>query len=92
MYKSYQAYSNSDLNLRKAANINQVEKSTTLYYQPIIDKEFDFVMNSTILEPVIQVMYAIKLEINRDKEVKASSKEYFIITPNGDIKKIDPMN
>ena len=92
MYKSYQAYSNSDLNLKKNANINQVEKSTTLYYQPIINKEFDFVINSTILEPVIQVLYEIKLEINRDKEIKVGSKEYFIITPNGDIKKIDPKN
>lgn len=92
MYKSYQAYSNSDLNLKKSANINQVEKSTTLYYQPIINKEFDFVINSTILEPVIQVLYEIKLEINRDKEIKVGSKEYFIITPNGDIKKIDPKN
>lgn len=92
MYKSYQAYSNSDLNLKKSSNINQVEKSTTLYYQPIINKEFDFVINSTILEPVIQVLYEIKLEINREKETKAGSKEYFIITPNGDIKKIDPKN
>jgi len=92
MYKSYQAYSNSDLNLKKSANINQVEKSTTLYYQPIINKEFDFVINSTILEPVIQVLYEIKLEINRDKEIKVGSKEYYIITPNGDIKKIDPKN
>ncbi len=92
MYKSYQAYSNSDLNLKKSANINQVEKSTTLYYQPIINKEFDFVINSTILEPVIQVFYEIKLEFNRDKEIKVSSKEYYIITPNGDIKKIDPKN
>ena len=92
MYKSYQAYSNSDLNLKKSANINQVEKSTTLYYQPIINKEFDFVINAAILEPVIQIMYEIKLEINREKEIKTNTKEYFIITPNGDIKKIDPKN
>lgn len=92
MYKSYQAYSNSNLNLTKSATINQVEKSTTLYYQPIIDKEFDFVVNPTILEPVIQVLYEITLVINRDKEVRVPSKEYFIITPNGDIKKIDPKN
>jgi len=92
MYKSYQAYSNSDLNLRKSATVNQVEKSTSLYYQPIVNKEFDFVINSTILEPVIQIMYDITLEINREKEPKKGSKEYFIISPNGEMKKIDPKN
>ena len=93
MYKSYQAYSSSELNLKKSATINQVEKSTTLYYQPIINKEFDFVINSTILEPVIQVLYEVKLEIDRAKEIKTTgSKEYFIISPNGEVKKIDPKN
>ncbi len=92
MYKSYQAYANTELHIKKTANINQVEKSTTLYYQPIINKEFDFVINPTILEPAIQVLYEIKVEINRDKEIKPSAKEYYIITPNGDLKKIDPKN
>lgn len=90
MYKSYQAYNSSELTFKKNSNVNQVEKSTTLYYQPVIDKEFDFAINPSILEPVIQIMYEIRLDLNRDKEVKPASKEYFIITPNGDVKKIDP--
>ena len=89
MYKSYQAYSNSELNLKKTANVNQVEKSITLYYQPVVNKEFDFVINPTILEPVIQVMYEIRLEFNREKEIKPAAKEYFILTLNGDLKKIN---
>jgi uncharacterized protein YggE len=88
MYKSYQAYNSSSLNLRKYTNINQIDKSTTLYYQPIIDKEFDFVMNPTILEPVIQVMYEIKLTINREKK-ETGTKEYMLITPNGEIKNLN---
>jgi uncharacterized protein YggE len=90
MYKSYQAYNSSSL--LKPATINQVEKSTTLYYQPIIDKEFDFVINPTILEPVIQVMYEVKIEINKDKEIKKGAKEFYLVTPNGDIKKIEGVN
>lgn len=85
MYKSYQAYSSSSLNLKKPTNINQVDKSTTLYYQPIINKEFDFVMNPTVLEPVIQVMYEIKFSINREKK-QQSNKEYILVTPSGDLK------
>jgi hypothetical protein len=95
MYKSYQAYSNAELNLKKPANINQVEKSTTLYYQPIVNKEFDFVVNSTILEPVIQVMYEIKMEIIMEKEQQpkpVASKEYYIVTPNGEVKRINQFN
>lgn len=88
MYKSYQAFNSSSLNLKKSTNINQIEKSTTLYYQPIIDKEFDFVINPTILEPVIQVMYEIKLTINREKK-ETGTKEYMLITPNGEIKNLN---
>lgn len=88
MYKSYQAYSSSLLNLKKSANVNQANKSTTLYYQPVMNKEFDFVMNPIILEPVIQVMYQIKLGVNLEKE-KDSNKEYIFVTPNGDLKPIN---
>lgn len=91
MYKSYQAYSSSSLNLKKSANINQADKATTLYYQPIIDKEFDFVMNPAILEPVIQVMYEIKYRVYQEKEAK-SDKEYILVTPNGDLKPINVNN
>ena len=90
MYKSYSAYSSSSLNLKKSANINQTDKSKTLYYQPIIDKEFDFVINPTILEPVIQVMYEVKLKVNREKEqIPQTDREYYFITPSGDLKKMD---
>lgn len=87
-YKSYQSYSSSSLNLKKSANINNASKATTLYYQPIIDKEFDFVINPTILEPVIQVLYEIKLNIEK-VNVKENNKEYIFITPNGDLKNLN---
>lgn len=90
MYKSYQAYNSSSLGLKKSANVNQANKSTTLYYQPIVDKEFDFVLNPMILEPVIQVMYEIKLKVNREKgQIHKTDKEYLFISPNGDLKKLD---
>jgi uncharacterized protein YggE len=90
MYKSYEAYNSSALYLKKPANVNVADKSPTLYYQPIIDKEFDFVINPTILEPVIQVMYEIKLTIDREKkEPAAATKEYLLITPNGEIKSLN---
>ncbi|HEY6503533.1 MAG TPA: SIMPL domain-containing protein [Chitinophagaceae bacterium] len=93
MYKSYQAYNSSSLNTRKAATVNQADKSTTLYYQPVIDKEFDFVINPTIFEPVIQVMYEIKLSADLGKEkVPNTQKEYILVTPSGDLKNINPVS
>ena len=90
MYKSYNAYNSSSLNLKKAANVNLADKSTTLYYQPVMDKEFDFVINPAILEPVIQVMYEIKLVIDREKkETTTITKEYMLITPNGEVKTLN---
>jgi len=83
MYKSYEAYNSSSLNFSRNSIFNEAEKSTTLYYQPILDKEFDFVINPTIVEPVIQVMYEVKLLITKDK--KPNDKTYIMITPNGEM-------
>ena len=88
-YRSYQAYSNSSLNLKKPANVNEVQKSTTLYYQPFMDKDFDFVINPTIVEPVIQLMYEVKVMVNRTKPQKEPARQYLIITPTGDLKSLD---
>lgn len=66
MYRSYEAYNSSSLALTKLSNVNQAAKSVTSYYQPVLDKEFDFVINPVIHEPVIQVMYEIKLTVKRN--------------------------
>lgn len=90
MYRSYEAYNSSSLNLKKAANINQVNKSVTLYYQPVFNKEFDFVINPTVLEPVIQIQYEIKIAINREsKLLSKTNKEFILVTPNGDLKTLN---
>jgi uncharacterized protein YggE len=90
MYRSYQAYNSSSLNSLKAKMINQADKSMTLYYQPVFDKEFDFVINPVVFEPVIQVMYEIKLNIVLEKEKFVTpQKEFILLTPNGDIKNIN---
>ena len=93
MYKSFEAYNSSSLNEKKSQNINLADKSPTLYYQPIVNKEFDFVINPIITEPVIQIMYEIKLLINKEKTNKEinpqSKKEYILISPNGELKNIN---
>lgn len=90
MYKSYEAYNSSSFSLKKAANINQLNKSVTLYYQPVLNKEFDFVINPTVLEPVIQIQYEVKIAINREKKPGSKTdKEFILVTPNGDLKSLN---
>ena len=89
MYKSHEAYNSTSLNLKKA-NINQISKSVTIYYQPVFNKEFDFVINPTVLEPVIQIQYQIKIAITREKKPSSKTdKEFILITPNGDLKTLN---
>lgn len=88
MYKSYQAYSSSSLNLKKSATSVQADKSTVLYYQPVMNKEFDFVINPSILEPVIQVMYEVKMRVQTTPPSKVPTR-YLLITPEGELKALD---
>lgn len=100
MYKSFQAFSNTSLNLMKQENVNQVAKSTTLYYKPIMNKEFDFVINPGVFQPVIQLSYEVKLQIERRIEKLPPApapavitkvdiqKEVYLISPNGQVKEL----
>lgn len=85
-YKSYAAYSSNSLNLNKNTTVNQANKTTTQYYQPIIDKEFDFVINPLVMEPVIQVMYEVIVIVKREEKVLPAKKEFILLTPNGETK------
>ncbi len=91
-YKSYQSFSNSYLQVKRIREITKTKtkanKSTTPYYEPLTNKEFDFVINPIILEPVIQVTYELKLVAVREKE-KDAEKKYFFISPDGLIKELD---
>ena len=100
MYKSFQAFSNTSLKLMKQENVNHVMKATTLYYKPIMNKEFDFVINPGVFRPVIQVSYEVKLQIERRVESLPKApeprvitkvdvqKEVYLISPTGQVKEI----
>lgn len=89
-YKSYQAYQCTSLNLERSANVNQVNKTTTFYYEPVSEKEFDIVMNPVVLEPVIQVMYNVKVVVDRERaRNQKGEKGLMILTPNGELKNVN---
>ena len=86
-YSSYEAYSSASLQGKRAGNVVQANKSVTQYYQPITNRDFDVVLNPIIVEPMIQVVYEMKMSVNRPDKYK--NKEALLLTPDGELKKIN---
>ena len=97
MYHTYQAHSSSSIHVRRNAKVNQINKTTTQYYQPIVDKEFDLVINPVITEPVIQVMYQVNFTLKKVKKTDpkpgptkiVTQKRVMLITPSGQVKELN---
>ncbi len=96
-YKSYQAFHSTSLDtFNKKQGIITAKKQTTYYYDPISYKDYDMVINSSIVEPIVQIGMEIKLQYTpKSKEQKPIEKEvtnskYFLISPDGkvDIKEL----
>lgn len=97
MYKQYQASSTNKFGIDNKANVNHAQKSNTYYYKPYFDKDFDFSIHPIVMEPVIQVMYEVKVKYSPQPEEKPEpevkkeiqvKKDVIIITPSGDMKTI----
>ena len=86
MYGSYEASNSTSLTNVRTTNLNLSDKNISRFYQPVFDKEYDYVMNPIVLEPVIQVLYEIKMLINKKPEKE--KKEFLLLTPNGELKSI----
>lgn len=86
MYRSYEAYNSANLELKKNVNVQNVDKNLTQYYQPIVDKEFDFVLNPVVLEPVIQVMYELKVRVLQESPPNTPKNNYILVTPTGELR------
>ncbi|MCK5846502.1 MAG: SIMPL domain-containing protein [Bacteroidales bacterium] len=102
MYQQYQAYVNNKLtNTKYDANSSHTKKTTTHYYKPVVDKEFDFVINPRIFEPVIQIMYELKIRaylkpkptVKKEEPIIKTKtivkKKVILIMADGKLKEID---
>ena len=87
LYNTYEAYSSAPIPSKRSSNVLQANKSVTQYYQPIANRDFDVVLNPIIVEPMIQVVYEMKMSVNRPDKNKA--KEVLLLTPAGELKKIN---
>lgn len=93
-YKNYQAFNSISLEtIKKKRGIVSAKKQTSYYYDPISFKEYDIIINSSIVEPVIQIGMEIKIQYTpkpKKQDPKPVEKEviknkYFVISNDGTI-------
>lgn len=98
-YQQYQAYCSNSLSFN-AVKVESVAKNTSSFYSPKLNKNYDFVMNSSILEPMVQIEYVLKIRmIEKPKEKKKIEpqkiietkvvKDIFIVTPDAKVQKLN---
>lgn len=91
-YKNYQAFNSISIEaINKKEGVIKAKKQTSYYYDPISYKDYDMVLNTSIVEPVIQMGMEIKLQYSpKPKEQKSIKKEiiknkYFMVSNEGAI-------
>lgn len=94
-YKSYQAFNSISLEaIKKPKGVLKAKKQTSYYYDPLSFKEYDVVINPSIVEPVIQIGMEIKLQYREKPEVpkpiekvkEVIKNKYFILSKDGELK------
>lgn len=90
-YQSYNCYSQQKLKGVSADKITSVRKPVTYFYNKLPYNDFDVVLNPVVLEPAVQYIYQMKVKfILTNPSIKVKEKEYYLITPNGEMRLIDP--
>lgn len=89
-YSSYQAFSsmalNRDIGGSSKGKVNELRKPKTMYYDKVAYDNFDIVINPVVMEPAVQFLYNIRIQMNLKGNEKV--KEYIWLTPDGDQVKI----
>lgn len=96
-YQSYTAYCSNKLNVvQNNGVLTQATKTTSEFYMPKMAKGYDFVINNSILEPVVQIEYELvynmmpaPLEQKPREIIKTEiDRQVILITPDGELKKL----
>ena len=70
-YNSYTAFNSSNVYISKkifsSTQVNNTQKQTTYYYNKLPNTNFDIVLNPEILQPVVQLVYSLKIRYTMKK-------------------------
>jgi len=89
-YPDYDAFVSQSIEaVSKKTGVTKIRKPKTVAYDQIPYNQFDIIINPEILEPVVQFVYNLQVKYTLDKpEVKAKNT-YMLVTPSGEVKKLD---
>ena len=89
-YPDYDAFVAQSLEaVKKNSGVTKIRKPKTVAYDQIPYNKYDIIVNPGILEPVVQYVYTIQVKYTLDKPEVKSKNSYMIITPTGEVKKLD---
>jgi uncharacterized protein YggE len=89
-YPDYDAFVTQSLEaVKKNSGVTKIRKPKTVAYDQVPYNRYDIIVNPGILEPVVQYVYTIQVKYTLDKPEVKSKNSYMIITPTGEVKKLD---
>lgn len=98
-YRSYQTYQSNAFSKSEGDETKASQATTSQFFLPRVSKDYDFVINNSMLEPVIQIEYEVVIRLTpkpaepvsappAPKEVIRTEREYYLITPNAEVKRL----
>lgn len=85
-YSSYNAFSNVSLGgTPDKGKVQDMYKPKTMYYDRVVYDQFDIVINPSVLEPAVQFMYDLQVQMVVKSPLDEAAKKHLWLTPDGDI-------
>lgn len=96
-YRSYTTYQSNTLIKPVSGETRSSQQTTAQFFLPRMSKDYDYVINNSMLEPVIQIEYELvvrltpkpkEVEKPAPKETVKTEKEFWFVTPTGEVKRV----
>lgn len=101
-YRKYETYHSTSLKASALPETKAQQTTTAQFFHPKLSKDYDFVINGSIFEPVVQIEYEVVFRLYQkpkepepvqqpkvvEREVIKTEREFYLITANGEIKKL----
>lgn len=85
-YRSYSAISKGKTSFSKNSKVNNQNRSPSAFYEKLDYDNIECIINPTILEPAVQLVFTLKVRYVLAKEKE--DKTIYILTETGDLKKV----
>ena len=89
-YPDYDAFVSQTFEaVTKKTGVTNVRKPKTVAYDQLNYSKYHIIINPFILEPVVQFVYTLEVKYILEKPDVKSKNNYMLITPTGEVKKLE---